>query len=73
MTTSLLDVEELKKFLPSDLAATVEATPIRLRETPITKPVSIQELMDRAEGLFTTEELDALARRIDESCERIDH
>jgi len=71
MTVSTLDVEELKKVLFRDEGTTVRPASNSLKETP-TKPVSGQDLIDRAKGLFTPEEADALARRIEESCEQLD-
>jgi hypothetical protein len=71
MTVSILDVEELKKVLFRDETETVRPASNRLKETPA-KPVSGLDLVERAKGLFTPEEADALAHRIEESCEQLD-
>ena len=71
MTVSALDVEELKKVLFRDVAATSQTMSNRLKESP-TEPISGQELIKRAKGLFTSEEADALALHIEESCEQLD-
>ena len=72
MTVSTLDIEELEKYLSRDEAKTIQPLPSLLRETQTTKPVSGRNLIKRAKGLFTPEEADALARRIEESCEQLD-
>jgi len=72
MTVSTLDVEELKKYLSSDQAKTGEPLPNCLKETETPKPVSLQDLFDRAKELFTPEEAEALARRIEEGREQLD-
>jgi hypothetical protein len=63
MTTSVIDFAKIKKDLPPHLAAMIPA------EAEIEAPknkVTIQVLMDRAKALFTPEEAEDLARRIEE-------
>jgi hypothetical protein len=64
VTTSILDFEKLKKHLPPELAAELPVAPPVSPESQ--KPVSMQDLLDRARTLFTPEEAENLARRIEE-------
>ena len=69
MTTSVLDVEELKKHLSDDKSVSAASLSNKMTSE---KPVSGQDLIERAKGLFTPEEANALGHRIEESCEQID-
>jgi hypothetical protein len=73
MTTSVIDLENLKKHLPADVAAEVWSwSSAPSKDVDTHKPVSGAELVRRVAGLFTPEEAEALGRRIEESCEQID-
>jgi hypothetical protein len=65
VTTSILKAEELKRFLPVDLAQDLPDANSSETEEP-TKPLSGRELIARIESLFTSEEAESLARRIEE-------
>jgi hypothetical protein len=65
VTTSILKAEELKKFLPVDLAQDFPDAKLSEAEEP-TKPLSGQDLIARIESLFTPEEAESLAPRIEE-------
>jgi hypothetical protein len=70
VTTSIINVEEMKKILPPEYATELASAFLASEENG--EPVSLRDLMDRAKGLFTPEEAEALGRRIEESCEQID-
>jgi hypothetical protein len=67
MTTSILDPEELLQKITGEKGITAPATSDQLVPG---KPVSLQDLFDRAKELFTPEEAEALARRIEEGREQ---
>jgi len=67
MTTSILDVEELKKHISGVKDVSVVLLPAK---AGLKKPVSGQDLIDRVKELFTPEEAEALARRIEEGREQ---
>lgn len=65
MTTSILDAEKLQQLLTlsaSDLV--VRTAPIKRQES--LEPVSLRDLLVRAQKLFTPEEAADLARRVEE-------
>ena len=72
VTTSILDENEIARLIKAMDPATPLGSIPPATESPEAKPVSLAELAERAKGLFTPEEAEALARRIEESCERLD-
>lgn len=67
MTTSILDPEDLLKKLTGEKVI----SPIALMDEVLSGgPVSGQDLIDRVKELFTPEEAEALARRIEEGREQ---
>jgi hypothetical protein len=69
VTTSILDSEELQKLL-GEVEKKSPNTGTSSDELP--KPVSLDELIDRLNGLLTAAEAEAMERTIEESCERLD-
>ena len=67
MTTSILDPEELLKKLNGEKNISSAAPIDRVTQD---KPVSVQDLFDRVKELFTPEEAEALACRIEEGREQ---
>jgi len=67
MTTSILDPEQLMKQLANEGMVSSFAPADKVVSD---KPVSVQELFDRAKMLFTPEEAEALARRVEEGREQ---
>ena len=67
MTTSILDAEELLKKLTGDKGISPIA---QTDEVPLGGPVSGQDIIDRVKELFTPEEAEALARRVEEGREQ---
>jgi len=63
MTTSILDPENLLKKLTGEKGISPTA---QTDGVPLGAPVSGQDLIDRVKKLFTPEEAEALARRIEE-------
>jgi hypothetical protein len=66
MTTSILDVEDLLKTINGEKAI----SPAPMSGIGSEAPVSVQELFNRAKEIFTPEEAEALARRIEEGREQ---
>jgi hypothetical protein len=69
VTTSILDSKELQKLL-GEVEKKWPNTGTSIDEVP--KPVSLDELIDRLNGLLTPAEAEAMERTIEESCERLD-
>jgi hypothetical protein len=67
MTTSILDSEELLKKLTGGKGISPVTAIDKVTQD---KPVSVQDLFDRVKELFTPEEAEALARRIEEGREQ---
>ncbi len=67
MTTSILDAEDLLKKLTGLKDVSPKATTEKIA---LGSPVSGQDLINRVKELFTTEEAEALARRIEEGREQ---
>jgi hypothetical protein len=67
MTTSILDPEQLLKQLSRDGSASSVVPSDKIAQV---QPVSVQDLFDRIKELFTPEEAEALARRIEEGREQ---
>jgi hypothetical protein len=65
VTTSILNPTKLKKFLPVDLAKDLPDASVSEAEEPI-EPLSGRELIARIQSLFTPEEAESLARRIEQ-------
>jgi hypothetical protein len=63
VTTSILNFENLREHLPPEFAATLPDLPSLPRSE---KPLSMQEFLERAQSLFTPEEAEELARRVEE-------
>ena len=74
VTTSILDEKEIARLIKAiDPASPPSSLPNpAAAETVETKPVSLNELIDRFRGLLTPEEADAIERTIEENCERMD-
>jgi len=71
VTTSILNAEELKRFLPLDLSQNLPDTDASEIAEPA-KPLSGRELIARIDQLFTSEEAESLARRIEEGRAQMD-
>jgi hypothetical protein len=67
MTTSILDAEELLKKLTGENAVFPAA---QVDDVSSARPVSGQDLINRVKELFTPDEAETLARRIEEGREQ---
>jgi hypothetical protein len=65
VTTSTLNSGDIKKFLPVNLAQDLRDADTSEIKGPV-EPLSGRELIARIERLFSTEQAESLARRIEE-------
>ncbi len=69
MTLSLLEINEIRRYLDGSLTVTEPAPSSTLSE--VKRPTGT-ELAERLAGLLSSQEADEFERHINESCEQID-